>query len=210
MCLHKQFHPCSTITRPHLTPSSPKIPYIGGKDNIFTSYLIAPVILIPLVRMLKEKGHPLRETGQIMFEIMEMGYNSMPAPVRWATRMGYFGEKRKEKYRQGSARSLKRQYPGDWVYDYVECNGSSFHFGLTIKECGIFNFWKKQGLEEFTPYLCLSDWILWKALGIEVKRTQTIANGGDLCDFFYIRKKKRVPRGWPPETLPEWTGKYEG
>jgi hypothetical protein len=65
-------------------------------------------------------------------------------------------------------------------------------------------------MEEFVPYLCLCDWAYWKAAGLEVKRTETLANGGKKCDYRYIKcNSEETTSGWPPETMPEWTGKFE-
>ena len=42
---------------------------------------------------------------------------------------------------------------------------------------------KSQGVEEFAPYVCLSDMALGKALGWGLIRTETLADGCDKCDF---------------------------
>ena len=49
--------------------------------------------------------------------------------------------------------------------------------------CGNFELVKKLGAEEFAPYVCMSDIPLGNALGWDLTRTQTLADGCDHCDF---------------------------
>ncbi len=112
------------------------------------------------------------------------------------------------KWRAAAKESSLRRFPGDWVIEFVE-GGEDYLFGYDMRECGIHKFWRSKGLEEFVPYLCLTDWAKWKSIGVAVERSQTIANGHEVCDFRYCRAKKACPSGWPPESNPEWTGKFE-
>ena len=187
----------------------PQLPYIGGKENEFTRYLMYPSGIMPTVRILRNEGVPIRKTGQIIFEILTAYYNAIHPLVKWYIRSAYFGEEKKAQLRAAAHKSQLRKYPGDWVFKFIEGDGKTFQYGLDITECGLVKFWSAQGLEEFTPYLCLTDWALWRAIGIETMRTQTIANGATYCDFRYIRKGKDGPLGWPADSNPEWTGRYE-
>lgn len=187
----------------------PQFPYIGGKENEFTRYLMYPSGIMPTVKILRDEGVPIRKIGQIIFEISTEYYNAIHALVKWYVRSTYFGEEKKAHLRAAAHKSQLRQYPGDWVFKFMEGDGKTFQYGLDMMECGLVKFWSAQGLEEFTPYLCLTDWALWQAMGIETMRTQTIANGATHCDFRYIRKGKDGPPGWPAKSNPEWTGRYE-
>jgi hypothetical protein len=187
----------------------PQFPYIGGAENEFTKYLVRPSMLIPLVRILRDEGVPARQVGQIIYEMVAVGYDFIPAPLRWWQARVCFSEKKKAQWRRTARQTQSRRYPGDWVCKYVEGDGETFEYGLDVTECGLLKFWHAQGVKEFVPYLCLTDWALWQSLGIEVKRTQTLANGGDCCDYRYIGRSKDVSGGWPPESKPEWTAQIE-
>ena len=186
----------------------PQFPYIGGQENEFTRFLVRPSMLMPIVRIMRDEGVPTRQVGQAVFEIADRGYHLIPAPIRRRQGRSYFTEKRKATWRETARVSQLRRYPGDWVCEFAEGDGETFEYGLTMTECGLLKFWRAQGLEEFVPYLCLTDWALWHALGVEVERTQTLANGGTCCDYRYIRRGRNGPPGWPPESVPEWTGLY--
>jgi hypothetical protein len=95
--------------------------------------------------------------------------------------------------------SQERRYAGDWVFEYVEGDGETFDWGRDYVECGIVKFLHSQGADELTPYLCLTDYALFGALGVELKRTMTLAEGCEKCDFRF--KKGESPSGWPPPWL---------
>ncbi len=187
----------------------PELPWIGGKGNIFSQFLVRPSMLLPIVQILHQEGVPTRKIGQIMFEMAEKGYFLFPRPIRWWQRRKYFKKGEMQKWRDAAAKTQEQQYSADWVCEFVEGDRETFQYGLDMKECGLLKFWSSKGLEDFVPYLCLADWALWNSLGVQVQRTKTLANGGDCCDYRYIRLNKDVVRGWPPESLPEWTGKFE-
>lgn len=185
-----------------------KIPYIGGKENKMFSFLQFSLILMPIVIILKKEGIATREIGNTIYDIAALVFNQIPLPFRWIIASGFFSEKKIRNYKKISERSHLRKFPEDFVTDFVEGNSTS-KFGYEIKECALLKFWRSQGLEEFVPYLCLTDWIKWKTLGVEVNRTKTLANGSEKCDFQYIGKGRNSPPGWPPESVKEWTGIFE-
>ncbi len=164
---------------------------------------------MPVVVVLKKEQLSTREIGTFIFEVAEKACNVVPRPLRSAKRVSFFRKGTAEKWRRAAQQSALRKFSGDWVFEFVE-GGEDYLFGYDIKECGIHKFWKSQGLEEFVPYLCLTDWAKWKSIGIRVERSQTIANGHEICDFRYCRERKECPSGWPPESNPEWTDKFEG
>ncbi|MBN2336611.1 L-2-amino-thiazoline-4-carboxylic acid hydrolase [Candidatus Bathyarchaeota archaeon] len=190
------------------TEMLPDIPYIGGDENMMTKYLLITAPLIPLVRRLKEEGLSLRETGEVLFELSKRGFYMIPWPLRMMQRLRYYSEKELDGWRRQAEHSKRCEYPGDWVVEYGEGDGET-RFTLTITECGILKHWRQLGLEEYVPYLCLTDYASWRSIGVNVRRTRTLANGHSCCDYVYLGYSSDSPRGWPPETMLEWTGIYE-
>lgn len=183
----------------------PKIPDIGGKENMLYKNLALSTFLMPIAVIMKEERLPTREIGEHIFNVANRS-NKFFLPL--AKRLSYFKKSQIDKMKRAAERSLNRKCPGDWVFEFVD-GGEKYLFGYDIKECAIHKFWRDQGLEELVPYLCLTDWAKWKLLEISVERTQTLANGHDVCDFRYCRSKMECPSGWPPESNIEWTGKFE-
>jgi len=184
----------------------PKIPDIGGKENMLYKNLALSTFLMPMAIVMKEERLPTREIGEHIFNISDRS-NKLLLPLM--KRISYSDKSQIEKMKLAAKRSLLRKYPADWVFEFVE-GGDKYLYGYDIKECAIHKFWRDQGLEELVPYLCLTDWAKWKVMEVSVDRTKTVANGHDVCDFRYCKEKKECPSGWPPESNIEWTGKFEG
>ena len=99
----------------------------------------------------------------------------------------YMSRYNRRRSRQKAALSQERRYPGDWVREHVEGDGDVFEWGMDYTECGIVKFLRSQGADELAPYLCLTDYALFGALGIELTRTMTLAEGYEKCDFRFKR-----------------------
>ena len=187
----------------------PQLPYVGGDDSNFTRLLILSAAFIPYLKILRKNNVSTRQIGKVIFDASRVYFeNEISKPLRpiigWYTLSGF---KQKASKKVASKTQL-RKYKEDWLMEFVKGEDGKFEYGINYKECGLVKLYKIHGLEEFTPYLCLTDYSLFSLLGIELKRTQTIANGGSFCDFRYS-KNDNGPIGWPPESLPEWTGKFE-
>ncbi|MEA2026670.1 MAG: L-2-amino-thiazoline-4-carboxylic acid hydrolase, partial [Chloroflexota bacterium] len=121
-------------------------------------------------------------------------------PMRWLMRWGgrsFFGPKRMERRRRAAAMSQRHRYPDDWVFEVVEGDGKGFEFGVDYSECGVVKYLQREGAPELAPYGCWIDYPLAAAMGARLVRTETIAQGGQRCDF-------RFSRGEPVHVEPEF------
>jgi hypothetical protein len=169
----------------------PKLPYIGGKKNTLTNNIIQSAWAIALFRALKAHGKTAEETGQILYEMMEMQFQSYPKLLRYLVRRWYFTRYKYNKMKQQAAESQKRLYPEDWVWGLLRGDGKEFDWGIDYTECGTCKFLHAQGADELTPYLCKTDFAMSKALGMGLVRTMTIAEGAEKCDFRFKRGSAR-------------------
>jgi hypothetical protein len=188
------------ITRNDFEKLLPQIPYVGGNKNPLTEDLVNSAILIPILRFFQKKGINFSEIGKITYELFET-FNSFIPPKE-----DIFTEDFLNKEKENAKKSKLRRYPDDWVFDFVEGDGKNFDFGVDYSECGVYKFYKSQGLEHLMPIICVSDFAKARAYGYGLSRTQTIGNGAPYCDFRYIKSGKS-PRGWPLESLPEYKKK---
>lgn len=181
---------------------APGVPYIGGKENIFTEWLTYGAYFLAVYHVLKPLPQSVDQVGRIIYETYEM----MADYPEWLLHLiGSF--KYSDRYvgqlKEAAAQSQKRKYPGDWVCSFVEGNGKGFDYGLDIKECGIHKFYRSHGAEALTPYLCLSDYVVSKAFGRGLVRYQTLAEGTQVCDFRYKKGRETfvypLRHGWPPQ-----------
>ena len=112
-----------------------EIPYIGGKENIFSEWLNYGAYYLGMYQALSAHGHHLNDIGRIIFET----YETMTDYPRWfLSIVGHFkyGKKYEEKLRRAAAVSQKRKYHGDFVSYFIEGNNEEFDYGLDITEFG--------------------------------------------------------------------------
>ena len=173
-----------------------ELPYIGGDQNPLTGNLVFSASALAFYRVMKRRGRTVEETGELLYRIMEAWVRRYPRFIRRPMGSYYLSRLSRHQSRRRALLSQERRYAGDWVFEYVEGDGETFEWGRDYVECGIVNFLHTQGADELTPYLCLTDYALFGALGIELKRTMTLAEGGEMCDFRF--KRGESPGGWPP------------
>ncbi|MFX1280796.1 MAG: L-2-amino-thiazoline-4-carboxylic acid hydrolase [Promethearchaeota archaeon] len=186
-----------TSTRNEFEKLIPHLPYIGGNDNRLTEPLINAAGLLPILRSVEKQGLEFREIGRITYELFEAFYRMIPQSE------DIFSEEYLNKERKRARESKLKNYPGDWVSNFIEGDGKTFTFGVDYSECGVYKFYKSQDAEHFMPLVCIADFAQARAYGYGLTRTQTIGNGADICDFRYL-KGGSIPRAWPPDHLPEF------
>ena len=121
-------------------------------------------------------------------------------PTRWLMRWQgrrFLSRKRLDQRRHVAAISQERRYPDDWVFEVVEGDGQDFAFGVDYTECGVVKYLAREGAPELAPYLCWIDYPQFAAMHLRLDRTETLAQGGQRCDF-------RVSRGQPVQVEPEF------
>ena len=92
--------------------------------------------------------------------------------------------------RRWAEKSHKRKYENDWVVDILE-GTDQYELGYDYHECGICRLCQDEGCFELAKYLCRLDFVLADIIGMDLFRTQTIAEGADFCDFRYKKDKER-------------------
>ncbi len=187
-------------TRAEFERLIPHIPYIG-EDNPMTTYLMQGAFSLALHRALAQRGATFEDTGEIICQAARTMLHRIPGIARRPSGRLYFRKGRVRRQQQAALRSQERRYPGDWVWEIIPGDGETFDLGIDISECGILKFMQAQGGEALMPYMCHTDYITLGAIGIELRRTKTLAYGCDKCDFRMIRNGAPPP-DWPP-TFPE-------
>jgi hypothetical protein len=177
----------------------PALPYIGGEQNPLTSNLIQSAVALAFYRVMLRHGKTLPETGELLYRITEAYAGHFPRLLRRWMGWYFLSGFNRRRSKAASARTQARRHPGDWVRVHVDGDGKTFAWGTDYLECGIVKFLRSQDADELAPYLCLSDFAMFGAMGIELKRTMTLANGDPKCDFRF--RKGASPGGWPPPWL---------
>ncbi|MCK4815391.1 L-2-amino-thiazoline-4-carboxylic acid hydrolase, partial [bacterium] len=190
-------------TRQEFEALIPQLPYIGGGKNRLTKDLIGAVWFLALYTVLKKLDKTVEEVGKIIYESTEAYLSSLSRLSKLGLRFSWrmtFTRVGKKLIKSQAALSQKRQYPEDWVWSFIEGDGKEFDFGMDFIECAVCKFFHSQGADEFTRFVCLTDFPMSKFTGSGLVRTMTLAEGAEKCDFRYKRGRE-VKQGWPPEFL---------
>lgn len=122
------------------------------------------------------------------FEIMSEGLrNSKMFSIVMGDAEHYLAPKRIEKQKKWAESTHQKIYENDWVVDVVSGNGK-FDLGYDYLECGICKLCRDEGCPELAKYLCKLDYLFADIMGLNLKRTTTLAEGGKKCDFRFSRK----------------------
>ena len=178
----------------------PELPYIGGKQNPLTGNLISSAGALAVYRVMQRHGKSIEETGDLFYRLMDAWIRRYPSFVCHLMVRYYLSWLSQRQSQKRSALSQQRRYPDDWVRVHVDGGGQTFDWGVDYLECGIVKFLRSQGADELAPYLCLTDYALFGALGIELERTMTLAEGCEKCDFRF-KWGGETPSGWPSPWL---------
>lgn len=190
-------------SREELEALLPSLPFLGGKDSQSWGLILQSAQTIAFYSACKSVGMDVREFAQLMYEVGEAYYDSLSSIKKRMFRRMAFSGRVKEGWRRWAAETQRRQYPGNWVGEFVEGDGQSFDWGLNFTECGWLKLIREHHAEEAAPYACLGDFVRMRALGVGFMRTQTLACGHPICNFRFVRGYQ-TPRGWPPENLEEF------
>ncbi len=184
-----------------------RIPFNGKKSKSLTPFLLKSAICVPIANVLKKMKIKTRTIGKILYDCSERSFAIIQKPFKKRFRKNLFSNAHKQKMSDLSKREPTSLAPFDWKVEYQEDGLDKYT--IIFHECGICKFWKQENLEELVPYMCLTDYIKWDNADVNVKRTQTLANGAKFCDFHFIGLRSSGYRGWPPEDAQEWSGKYD-
>ncbi len=159
----------------------PHIPHIDSLPAL-NSFLRISALELSVFRSMKEYGKGAPEAWEICHEALKARTEAMPKILRrligWYLFTGFV----KNRARKIAGRDL-----GGFTIEYVEEDGD---WGVNYRRCAIYDFLKEQDAKDFSPYVCLSDIALSDAMGWRMKRTETLADGCDKCDFRFRKGKQ--------------------
>ena len=152
---------------------------IGSKNKLLGAYALAAyfIAMNRHDKLTPEENCNLLENGLRNSKIYKMSMGNSKQ---------YFSEKNMESRRQWSKETYKRKYKNDWVVDVLE-KTDSYDFGFDYHECGVCKLCRDEGCFELAKYLCRLDYMTSDIMGIHLKRTMTLADGYEKCDFRFSK-----------------------
>ncbi len=161
----------------------PKIPYIGGKKNKLSIFLLQSAWALSFYRVIQFHGGTVDDAGELLQCAAEAMFNAVPVFIRHLYGTLLTSKWQHKKMAQAALETQKKQYSQNWVMEFIPGDGQSFDFGYDYTECGIVKFLKAQDATELIPYLCETDFAALRAMGLKLERTETIASGCQRCNF---------------------------
>lgn len=180
----------------------PRLPYVGGEKSMFTDLMIQSGQTVAVYNACKNEDLQDRQIGELLYHIAEAQVRSVSRIKKWFARRLFFTRSYRNRWKRAMEESQTRQFPTNWVGEFVEGDGTEFDYGFDFVECGYLKLASEIGGEEFAPYVCLCDFARMRGIGVGFRRTQTLAMDHPKCDFRFS-KNYETPRGWPPESLDE-------
>ena len=181
------------------------LPYIGGDINRLTTNLIGAAIALALYQSMRQHGKNAEDTARIYYEVLEYVYDNNLIPVQKMTNAPDLVEKLVEQEKKLEQFLQKREYAENWMSKYVAGTGTDFHYGRDYQECGIVKLLKHHHADDLIPYMCLVDYLSYKAQHIGLTRTKTLAHDNVACDFRFILGSEKIKlEAFSAELLIKW------
>ena len=142
---------------------------------------ILPVIAAYSVMLMDGKNKDT--AGQMLDSLLEAGIESERRMYRFLGRFPFFFDM----IRLMLKPMMNAQYPDKWNVEWLEPDPDVV--GLNCRSCFYLEALSEYGFPELTPHFCRLDDLLAAeaAPSVRFERTQTIARGGEICDFRYVR-----------------------
>ena len=194
----KEAHALIRESRQEYVDLIPQIPYIGDRNPLLV-FLLPASRYLAIYRTFQRHGKTVEEAGRLAYEIGQAEFEAIPGWVRRVIEVLWFSRWFTRRLQRRVASSQEREYPGGYVLAYVEGDGQDFDYGIDYIECASCTFLSAQGAPELAPYVCAVDKVASEMLGWGLRRTMTLAQGGERCDFRF--KKGAETSVMMPESL---------
>lgn len=177
-----------------------RFPYIGGDDVSGTENLTGAYCFVSMGEVLKAHGVELEEIGRLMTLAYERRFSSMPGIVKAIARKSFSNPKKmlkkyQKKDAQNHANALRN--PGSFETETQVPPEEGYDFSYHNLVCPLADFARAYGYEEYMPYLCNLDYVMFGVLGLPLMREHTCFEDGDYCDF-KVRYGAEPFAWWPP------------
>ena len=165
-----------------------QMPYVGGAASRMSDFFMRLMGFIAISRVLRRHGVPLPLIGDIERAIYKAQLLAEPEAERLASGRQFMSSENQMLLRQQATQSLQKEFPADFVYDFVAPGpGDKFEFGINYTACGFCKFAATHEETDILPNICGLDFDAYAARGIQLERTQTLAGGASHCNFRFSR-----------------------
>ncbi|MBR3304916.1 MAG: L-2-amino-thiazoline-4-carboxylic acid hydrolase, partial [Firmicutes bacterium] len=175
-------------------------PYIGGDKVSGTGNLTGAYFFVSMGEVLKLYGVPLDRTGHLMVQAYERRFNIIPGFLKKIAHKSFTNVRLlKRKYLKKDARNAANAAlnPGSFETKTMIPPEEGYDFSYHNLVCPLSDFARAHGYEEYMPYLCNLDYVMFGAFGVPMFREHTCFEDGDYCDF-KLKLDAKPMEYWPP------------
>lgn len=175
-------------------------PYIGGDSVSGTKNLTGAYSFVSMGEVLKRYGVGMEEIGRLMTLAYERKFSALPGFVKAILRRSYsnvksLNRKFQKKDAQNAANAATN--PGSFETRTMIPPEEGYDFSYHNLVCPLSNFARAHGYEEYMPYLCNLDYVMFGVFGVPLFREHTCFEDGDYCDF-KLKMGEEPMEWWPP------------
>lgn len=174
-------------------------PYIGGEKVSGTTNLTEAYMLVAMGEYLKDCGLSLEEIGHLMTQAYERRLRTVPGLARKIMGKAFTSPKILNKIflrKDAKNKANAAENPGSFETETQIPPEDGYDFSYHNLVCPLSEFAKRYGYEEYMPYLCNLDYVLFGMLGVPLFREHTCFES-NYCDFKLKVGAKTMPY-WPP------------
>ena len=167
-------------------------PYVGGAASRMSDFFMRLMGFMAISRVLRRHSVPVSVIGEIERDTYKAQLLTVPEAERLEAGRHFMSPENqalmREQAETSATDSHQKEFPGDFVYDFVEPGpDDNFEFGVNYRACGFCKFADRHEDKEILPNICGLDFVAYAARGILLERTQTLAGGADHCNFRFAR-----------------------
>lgn len=177
----------------HFAEVSPDIAFAVSSSNPIDKRLDFTAYFLSTILVLEEEGHTYEQIRSICMEIVIAYVQPRNAIHAWLKKLpakliGTFWVK--PLLSRFSRRVSTLGHPEGFRAIILTDKAETYNlgYGVDILECGICKLFHKKGAQKYSPILCEVDKITSGLAGLDLIRANTIANGGEKCDFRWKRE----------------------
>ena len=157
--------------------------------------------------VLKKYGVTTAQSGHLMILIYERQFTKIPSFLRSmmgkiCTNPRFLTKMFLKKDRKNALNAA--QNPGSFETQTQIPPEKGYDFSYHNLVCPLADFAKKYGYEEYMPYLCNLDYVMFGILGAPLYREHTCFDDGDYCDFKL--KLSAKPMDYDPPVFTQGNG----
>ena len=168
----------------------PQIPLIKSPLGFaLNSFLAITAQEIAVHKVMKRHGRTAEEAWIICHAGLRLRMARYSKLKRWLLGRLMSSRMLLRRMRKQAESGISRSV-GGFEVRYLIGDGAEFDWGVDYVRCANYQMVVDQGVEEFAPYVCMSDIALGDAMGWGLIRTHTIADGCDGCDFRFKKGAK--------------------